>query len=421
MAHRKQKLATPVRNPSVRIVRPSGRPFQLRYTCPVEKREVRISTGGRDEQEAIRLRKELEAKLLLGIDTKPGKLRMTGPEMEWSDFREQYRTLHLTSVRESTAADAESRLDIAERIISPKTLGDAADAATLQQLQARLLAGEQSVRKGPRSPHTVKGYMGCILGALNWAYLQNWLPTPPKLRKIKTSKQKTMKGRPVTKVEFQAMLNAVASVVGDDAAESWKYVLRGLWESALRINELMSVSWDKQGAIRPRWQSGSHPILEVPATMQKNNSDEEIPLLPGFEALLLETPPELRTGWAFEPQSLQNKLGRKVRHQRPDSDWVGKVISRIGKEANIVVEPGDKKLGRGVKYASAHDLRRSCCEQLRESGVPPLVICRVMRHSSWETTRKHYAPGDVQKDAIVLRDLLVPKSDKDPDVPRSDT
>jgi integrase len=256
---------------------------------------------------------------------------------------------------------------------------------------------------------------------LNWAYLQNWLPTPPKLRKIKTSKQKTMKGRPITKAEFQVLLNSVTSVVGGEAAESWKYVLRGLWESALRINELMSVSWDKQGAIRPRWQSGSQPILEVPATMQKNNSDEEIPLLPGFEALLLETPPELRTGWAFEPQSLQNKLGRKVRHQRPDSDWVGKVISRIGKEANIVVEPGDKKLGRGVKYASAHDLRRSCCEQLRESGVPPLVICRVMRHSSWETTRKHYAPGDVQKDAIVLRNLLVPKSDKDPDVPRSDT
>lgn len=229
-----------------------------------------------------------------------------------------------------------------------------------------------------------------------------------------------MKGRPITKVEFQAMLNAVASVVGDDAAESWKYVLRGLWDSALRINELMRVSWDKQGAIRPRWQSGSHPILEVPATMQKNNSDEEIPFLPGFEALLLETPPELRTGWAFESQSLQNKMGRKVRHQRPDSDWLGKVISRISKEANIVVEPGDKKVGREVKYASAHDLRRSCCEQLRESGVPTPVICRVMRHSSWETTRKHYAPCDVQKDAIVLRNLLAPKSDKAPDVPRSD-
>ena len=36
----------------------------------------------------------------------------------------------------------------------------------------------------------------------------------------------------------------------------------------------------------------------------------------------------------------------------------------------------------------------------------PSVICRVMRHSSWETTRRHYAPGDVQKDADILNAVL---------------
>lgn len=213
------------------------------------------------------------------------------------------------------------------------------------------------------------------------------------------------------------MMNAVSSVVGEAGAESWKHVLRGLWESALRLDELMRVSWDQQGSIRPRWKEGTHAVLEVPAAMQKNNSDEEIPLLPGFESLLLETPPDLRTGWIFAPQSLQNKRNRRVRHQRPDSEWVGKVISRIGKEANIVVDPGDEKSGRRANYASSHDLRRSCCEQLRESGVPPPVICRVMRHSSWETTRKHYAPGDVQKDAAVLRGLLAPRNDDADTVP----
>ena len=65
-----------------------------------------------------------------------------------------------------------------------------------------------------------------------------------------------------------------------------------------------------------------------------------------------------------------------------------------------------RTIGKDGEYASAHDLRRSCGERLREAGVPPLVICRVMRHSSWETTRKHYAPGDVQQDAEVLRATL---------------
>jgi hypothetical protein len=52
--------------PKVRIARPDGRPIQLRYTDPETKREVRISTGTRDEDEAADQKEKLEAKLLLG-------------------------------------------------------------------------------------------------------------------------------------------------------------------------------------------------------------------------------------------------------------------------------------------------------------------------------------------------------------------
>jgi integrase len=217
---------------------------------------------------------------------------------------------------------------------------------------------------------------------------------------------KVMKGRPITENEFKAMLEATTTVVGEAAAVSWKHVLRGLWTSALRLDELMHVSWDKRGAIRPVWKDGQRPVLEIPAAMQKNDTEENIPLLPWFEAVLFETPAEQRHGWVFNPQSLQLKAGRKVRHQRPDAEWVGKVIARIGKEAGIEVEQADARTGRPAKFASAHDLRRSCGDRLRNAGVPPLVICRVMRHSSWETTRKHYAPGDVQTDAEVLNSVL---------------
>lgn len=407
MAKRKSRSQSiPKKIPKVRIVRPAGRPFQLRFDCPVEKREIRISTGTRDEGEAERQKTELEARLLLGLETKPGRQQVVGPEMEWLDFREQYRALHLSTVRDSTAFHAESRLDIAERILKPRTLANVADPNALQRLQASLLAGDSSRRTKPRSAHTVRGYMNCILAALNWAYLQDWLPTPPKLRKLKTPKLKVMKGRPITETEFNLMLGATAKVVGDEAAESWKHVLRGLWTSALRLDELMHVSWDKPGTIRPVWRNGQLPVLEIPAAMQKNDTEENIPLLPWFESLLLETPPENRRGWAFDPQSLQLKVGRKVVYHRPDAEWVGKVIARMGKEAGIEVEPADPKTGRPIKYASAHDLRRSCGERLRNAGVPPLVICRVMRHSSWETTRKHYAPGDVQCDAEVLTKAL---------------
>ena len=406
MAKRKTRSESARKVPKVRIVRYPNRPFQLRYDCPFEKRQIRISTGTRDDDEAEQQKEELEAKLLLGISTSSGREKVLGPEMIWSDFREQYRTLHLATVRDSTALHAESRLDLAERILKPKTLSDMADPNALQQLQAKLLSGEQSRRQKPRSHHTVKGYIGCILASLTWAHLQGWLPVAPKIRKLKTPKLKVMKGRPITEQEFEAMLNATASVVGDGVAESWKHVLRGLWTSALRLDELMHVSWDKAGTIRPVWGKETYPILEIPAAMQKNDTEQNIPLLPWFEEILLKTPKDQRTGWVFTPLSLQFKAGRKVRHQRPHADWVGKVISRIGKEAKVEVEPAHERTGRPAKYASAHDLRRSCGERMRNAGVPPLVICRMMRHSSWETTRKHYAPGDIQMDAEVLNKSL---------------
>jgi hypothetical protein len=45
---------------------------------------------------------------------------------------------------------------------------------------------------------------------------------------------------------------------------------------------------------------------------------------------------------------------------------------------------------------------RCGAERMLDANAPPLVVCRVLRHSSRDTARKHNAPGDVQKDAGVL-------------------
>ena len=114
---------------------------------------------------------------------------------------------------------------------------------------------------------------------------------------------------------------------------------RGLWESGLRIKELMHASWDDDNEIRPVWQRGRLPVLAIPHQQQKNAIEEAIPLLPEFERLLLQTPAADRVGWVFNPESFQTRLNRKSRHGRPDAEWVGKVISRIDKEAGIIVRP----------------------------------------------------------------------------------
>jgi hypothetical protein len=154
--------------PKVRIARPANRPFQLRYTDAETKAEVRISVGSRDEKEAADQKAALEAKLLLGIEAKPTKRVVGGPNMAWEEFRARYSKVHLSGLRVKSAIDAESRLDIAQRILKPKRLSDVANAEVLHDLQARLLAGEESTRDR-RRPQTARNYLVAVLAALNWA------------------------------------------------------------------------------------------------------------------------------------------------------------------------------------------------------------------------------------------------------------
>src|SRR5688572_23324968 len=127
------------RPPKVRLATPHNRPIQLRYTDPESKKEIRISTNTRDEKDALKQKAALEAKLLLGIDAKPRKRATGGPSMAWADFRERYRDLLLSGLRKRSATCADNRLDIAERILKPRTLADVADSEAIHQLQAKLL------------------------------------------------------------------------------------------------------------------------------------------------------------------------------------------------------------------------------------------------------------------------------------------
>ena len=58
----------------------------------------------------------------------------------------------------------------------------------------------------------------------------------------------------------------------------------------------------------------------IPQDRQKNDTEDSIPLLSWFEAVLLETPEHKRTGWVFNPASLQGKLGRRTRQVRPSAE-----------------------------------------------------------------------------------------------------
>ena len=81
---------------------------------------------------------------------------------------------------------------------------------------------------------------------------------------------------------------------------------------------------------------------------------------------------------------------------------MGRTFSAIGKKAGVKVKTETGKNGQlVVKYASAHDLRRSF--GLRwASRVMPQVLMELMRHESIDTTMRYYVGRNAQSTAAVL-------------------
>ncbi|MCH7728882.1 MAG: site-specific integrase [Planctomycetes bacterium] len=82
------------------------------------------------------------------------------------------------------------------------------------------------------------------------------------------------------------------------------------------------------------------------------------------------------------------------KHQRSSrrlsSQRVSEIICAIGQKAGVVVRQPDEETGQRIKFASAHDLRRSLAERLINAGVSAETLMVIMRHKDFATTRKFY-------------------------------
>lgn len=100
-----------------------------------------------------------------------------------------------------------------------------------------------------------------------------------------------------------------------------------------------------------------------------------------------------------------------ARAGRLTAERVSRVIAVIGKRANVIVRQEDKERGRRIKFASAHDLRRSCAERLINAGVSAETLMVIMRHKDFATTRKFYGARRASQSAAaeILEELTKPR------------
>ncbi len=125
-------------------------------------------------------------------------------------------------------------------------------------------------------------------------------------------------------------------------------------------------------------------MLRIQAAGQKSGEYELLPLASDFQEFLRATPENQRTGFVFNPRPI-----RPPHDVRLLPDWVGKVIAKIGEEADVRVAEVIRRGKPYTKFATAHDFRRVIGERWAPL-VMPKVLQQLMRHKSISTTEKFY-------------------------------
>ncbi|MDE2098956.1 MAG: site-specific integrase [Patescibacteria group bacterium] len=361
---------------NVFVVIASRRKFlQLRYRDPTTGEPVSKSSRTTDYDQALKAAGEWQAELRKNPPKPKSKT-------SWDQCRDLYETEHLSSLDPDTFSKVDGVLNSVEERLNPARVEDL-DAVALSKLQSLL-------REDGRAETTIAGHMAHLKAFFNWLKTNHRIaavPDFPKIQRAKKGKRaRVMKGRPITDVEFQQMIEAVPTVVSADDAPAWRRLIEGLYLGGLRLSEALDFWWDRTDRMHVDF-TGDYPTLRVYAEDEKGNTDRILPIVPEFGEFLLRTPKRERKGLVFPLPKEKEKS--KYAGQPLQMRSVSRTISDVGEAAGIMVN------SRTEKYASAHDLRRSFGERWALK-VMPQVLQQLMRHDSIETTNRFYAIRDAQ-------------------------
>lgn len=383
----------------VHVVRKNDRDkLVMRYRCPDTGKTESRSTGTPNRRQAERIAAKWEAEL------QEGRYQRT-PRMPWWEFRRHWEAAKLGTMKPSTASGYVSTLNEFARLCKPERLGDLTTArvtAFAAELRKNRTRTRTIKKKGEKPKQIVETYrlteasvarhLRHLKAVSRWAERNGLLPKAPSFEMpARHSGAQRMKGRPITLEEFERMLASTATIVGDDAAASWKFLLRGLWWSGLRLGEAMALRWDHQPGGASVALDGRKSVLVFDSASQKSGKTQLVPLAP--EAVELLEPQQRPAGHVFTPER------RDGAPMARDVQKASKILSRIGAAAGIVTDPSTRKT------ASAHDLRRAFGFRWSRR-VMPATLRELMRHASIETTMTYYVGQNAATTAGELWDAM---------------
>lgn len=355
----------------------------MRYNNPLTGRPVARSTRTTRRREAERVAAKWESALREGRYQKPSR-------MTWEEFREKYEENGMGGLGHRTVREYSATLNAFEAHCRPRSVAELTTAKVTAFTRELRRSHTTKVGRGKKcrkkttqlSEASVAKHLRHLKVVLRWAYRQGILRRIPSFDMPRhSSGARRMKGRPITLEELERMLAATPKVVGEAAADSWRLLLQGLWVSGLRLGEAMALRWDQKPDGVCVMLDGQKSVLAFDADSQKSGKVELVPLAP--EAVELLGPLQGASGYVFRPRR------RDAEAMARDTNKVSKIISKIGKAAAVVVDPGKGK------SASAHDLRRAFGYRWSRR-VMPVVLKELMRHASIETTMTYYVGQNAQ-------------------------
>ena len=360
----------------VHIIKRKGRSvWQMRYLDPYTGKHVTKSSGHSKRKDAERAAGVWEDELRRGVYVPTNKAT-------WFEVVEHYKDTMLPALGKGTATTYLSTFSVFEKTATPQRFADLTTN--------RVTRFVKDCREKNLTDATIARHLRTLKVLARWAHKHGMLAQVPTFEMPKRVKgQKRMKGRPITLQEFNEILTKVPKVLEDNpkfegTANDWRFYLKALWCSGLRLNESLAMRWDfAPGAIVVD-TSGPHPVLRIPAEAQKSGRDQILPMVPELARLLETVPTEERIGRVFNVGT-----SRFV---------VGKVVSAMGKAADVVVAT---PAGKPVKHASAHDLRRAFGFRWSRK-VMPAILKELMRHANIATTMEYYVGDDAQRTAAEL-------------------
>ena len=326
----------------------SRRSLQLYYRDPVTGRNVRRSAGTTKMAEAQRAAARWEEEV--------NASRQNFGGISWDAFRAKFTDEHLGTKSASTQDNFRHAFNRFER--------DCGHTVDIREITGTVLSSWSRKMASSLRPASVSSNLRCLRVALNWAAKIGLLQAAPLVMMPAGSRSR---GRPITLLEFVALLRAVPGQFPECPGEVVRLV-KGLWLSGLRLDEALRLCWPDgagQGSPVVHLTGHRYPCIQWPHGSHKARRAELTPMPPDLTRFLERT--TARTGRVF-----QLPLSRST---------IIKRISAAGRSCGVSVSD--------TKHVTAHDLRRTFGNRwaLR---VHPLVLRAMMRHKSMETTLRYY-------------------------------